>query len=88
MFEQFRDDLDAVLDGLAWPIHRLRHALSERAVMIDECAVDIGKREPSETLHCIVRGGRPCLNTLDQFTERTFVHQRHRARRNPQRHVG
>ena len=48
MGEQLADDPDALLGRLAGSVHRLRHALPERTVVVDEGIAEIGEGQPPQ----------------------------------------
>ncbi len=78
--EQLADDAHALLGRLARPVHRLRHALAQGAVVVDEGVADVGERQPPQPAHDLVGVDAPGGQVVEQRPQRRFVHARHAAR--------
>ena len=72
--EQLADDAHALLGRLARPVHRLGHALAQRAVVVDEGVADVGERQPLQPAHDLVGVDAPGREVVEQRPQRRFVH--------------
>ena len=72
--EQLGDDAGALLGGLARAEDRLRHALAEGAVVIDESPADIGERQPAQPRHDLVDADPPGDDVVEHRPQRRFLH--------------
>ena len=80
MLEQLGDDAHALLGCLARPVHRFRHALAERAVVVDERVAEVGERQPREARRGLVGRHLAGPDALDQRPQRGIVHSTHGGR--------
>ena len=74
MREQFGDDSNALLRCLARRVHRFGHSLTQSPVVIDQCVADVGKGQPRQTGHRIVRRYTSGRDVLDEGPQRQLVH--------------
>jgi hypothetical protein len=73
--QQLGDDPHDLLGRLAGPVHRLGHALAQRAVMIHERVADIGEGEAAQRGNGVVGAGAPGRHVVEERSQRGFVHR-------------
>ena len=72
--EQLADDPHALLGRLAGAVHRLRRALPERAVVVDEGIAEIGEGEPAQPGDGVVGRQFPGADGVDHRPQLGLVH--------------
>jgi hypothetical protein len=73
--EELGDDGCALRRGLARPVDRLGHALSQRAVVVHLGEAQVAVAEPGEAAHGLVGPHVPTLQRLDQGAHAGLVHR-------------
>ena len=75
MLEQLADDAHALFGRLARPVDRLRHALAERPVVVDERVAEVGERQPAQARDGLVGRHLAGADAVDQRPQRGLVHR-------------
>jgi hypothetical protein len=72
--QQLADDPHALLGRLPRSVDRLRHALAQRPVVVDERVTEVGERQPAQSRDGVIGRHDPAAQIVDEATQRRFVH--------------
>ena len=73
--EQFTDDADALIDGLAGRIDRLGHALAQVTMMVDQGIAEVGKGQAAQLAHRLIWSGLARPDPFHERPQRHLVHE-------------
>ena len=83
--EEFGDDAHHLIRRLARAVDRFRHALAQRAVVVDDGVSDVAEGEAAQRCHCVVGAQAAAADAVEQLTDVGLVHGTHATGQNGRR---